>query len=339
MQRILILGGGVGGHAHRQPPRQEAARARSTAARSTITVVDATGEHVYQPGFMYIAMGGERAEQPPAAGARRCSTRGSTLVVGEVDADRRADAQTVDARRTACRSATTSSSWRPARGSCPRRSSTSTPRPTTSTRPRRPLELRARARRVRRRPDRHRHRRDALQVPAGAARGRVPDRGGAARARPARHERDRLLLADRPRVHDRERVARWRPRSSSEKGIELHTFFNVEAIDAERKVVQSLEGEELPLRPAHPRAAAQGPAVPDRLRSRAGAGRLAADRPAHAPGRRPAERLRPRRRDRPAALQGRLDRALRGARRAERIAAAVEGRDVDRQARRLPRAR
>jgi sulfide:quinone oxidoreductase len=30
------------------------------------------------------------------------------------------------------------------------------------------------------------------------------------------------------------------------KGIELHTFFNVEAIDPERHVVQSLEGEELP---------------------------------------------------------------------------------------------
>jgi sulfide:quinone oxidoreductase len=32
----------------------------------------------------------------------------------------------------------------------------------------------------------------------------------------------------------------------AEKGIELHTFFNVETIDPERKVVQSLEGEELP---------------------------------------------------------------------------------------------
>ncbi len=31
-----------------------------------------------------------------------------------------------------------------------------------------------------------------------------------------------------------------------EKGIELHTFFNVEAIDADRKQVLSLEGEELP---------------------------------------------------------------------------------------------
>jgi sulfide:quinone oxidoreductase len=32
----------------------------------------------------------------------------------------------------------------------------------------------------------------------------------------------------------------------AEKGIELHTFFNVETIDPERKVVKSLEGEELP---------------------------------------------------------------------------------------------
>jgi sulfide:quinone oxidoreductase len=32
----------------------------------------------------------------------------------------------------------------------------------------------------------------------------------------------------------------------AEKGIELHTFFNVETIDRERKVVTSLEGEELP---------------------------------------------------------------------------------------------
>ena len=35
-------------------------------------------------------------------------------------------------------------------------------------------------------------------------------------------------------------------REAEEKGIELHTFFNVETIDRERKVVQSLEGEEFP---------------------------------------------------------------------------------------------
>jgi len=32
----------------------------------------------------------------------------------------------------------------------------------------------------------------------------------------------------------------------AQKGIELHTFFNVETIEPDRKVVQSLEGEELP---------------------------------------------------------------------------------------------
>jgi len=61
MQRVVILGGGVGGtlvanllvrKLRRQIDRHEA----------TVTIIDDTGEHVYQPGFMYIAMGGERAE-------------------------------------------------------------------------------------------------------------------------------------------------------------------------------------------------------------------------------------------------------------------------------------
>ena len=73
----------------------------------------------------------------------------------------------------------------------------------------------------------------------------------------------------------------------AEKGIELHTFFNVETIDPERKVVQSLEGEELPydlliLVPPH-----KGQPVPHRLAGSPGARGLAADRPGDAPGRRP----------------------------------------------------
>ena len=78
-----------------------------------------------------------------------------------------------------------------------------------------------------------------------------------------------------------------------EKGIELHTFFNVETIDAQRKVLVSLEGEELPydlllLVPPH-----KWRTVPDRLRVRAGARRLAAHRPTYPPGGRTAECLRP----------------------------------------------
>jgi len=82
MQRILILGGGVGGtltanllvrKLRRQVDRGDV----------EVLVVDATGQHTYQPGFMYIAMGGERAanlERPE----RSLLDKRVTLVVGEV---------------------------------------------------------------------------------------------------------------------------------------------------------------------------------------------------------------------------------------------------------------
>jgi sulfide:quinone oxidoreductase len=62
MDRIVILGGGVGGtltanllvrKLHSRVVRNEV----------DVTLVDAFGAHVYQPGFMYIAMGGEREER------------------------------------------------------------------------------------------------------------------------------------------------------------------------------------------------------------------------------------------------------------------------------------
>src|SRR3970282_1097506 len=64
MQRVRIPGGGVGGtlvanllvrKLRRQIDRHEA----------TVTLVDEKGQHVYQPGFMYIAMGGEKGERLP----------------------------------------------------------------------------------------------------------------------------------------------------------------------------------------------------------------------------------------------------------------------------------
>ncbi|HEX7950781.1 MAG TPA: FAD/NAD(P)-binding oxidoreductase [Candidatus Limnocylindrales bacterium] len=61
MKRIVIVGGGVGGTltanllARRLRPRLDRRDVE-------ITVVDPNAAHVYQPGFMYIAMGGERAE-------------------------------------------------------------------------------------------------------------------------------------------------------------------------------------------------------------------------------------------------------------------------------------
>jgi sulfide:quinone oxidoreductase len=62
MRRVLILGGGVGGTL---TANLLARRLKHRLDRGDvdITLVDAQGNHVYQPGFMYIAMGGEREEK------------------------------------------------------------------------------------------------------------------------------------------------------------------------------------------------------------------------------------------------------------------------------------
>jgi sulfide:quinone oxidoreductase len=62
MQRIVILGGGVGGTlAANLLARKLKGEIRR--GEATVTVVDDTGEHTYQPGFMYIAMGNQKPER------------------------------------------------------------------------------------------------------------------------------------------------------------------------------------------------------------------------------------------------------------------------------------
>ena len=61
MDRVVVLGGGVGGTLTANLLVRKLRR-QLEAGSATITVVDTSGEHIYQPGFMYIAMGGERAE-------------------------------------------------------------------------------------------------------------------------------------------------------------------------------------------------------------------------------------------------------------------------------------
>jgi sulfide:quinone oxidoreductase len=61
MQRIVILGGGVGGtRAANLLARR--LRRRIGAGELGLTLIDEGGEHVYQPGFMYLAMGGEKPQ-------------------------------------------------------------------------------------------------------------------------------------------------------------------------------------------------------------------------------------------------------------------------------------
>ena len=61
MQRVLVLGGGVGGTLVANLISRKLKK-QIDSGDASITVVDGSGNHVYQPGFMYIAMGGERAE-------------------------------------------------------------------------------------------------------------------------------------------------------------------------------------------------------------------------------------------------------------------------------------
>ena len=80
------------------------------------------------------------------------------------------------------------------------------------------------------------------KMPTGSTGGGLPDRGRAPSAASVEH--DRFLLTHWSGITI-ESVSEMATPIPERKGIELHTFFNVEAIDPERKSM-SLEGEELP---------------------------------------------------------------------------------------------
>ena len=60
-QRIVIVGGGVGGTLAANLIARSL-KQRIPCGEVSVTLVDEGGQHVYQPGFMYIAMGNERFE-------------------------------------------------------------------------------------------------------------------------------------------------------------------------------------------------------------------------------------------------------------------------------------
>jgi sulfide:quinone oxidoreductase len=241
MHRILILGGGVGGTLTANLLVRKL-RARLDRGEVGLTVVDSTGQHVYQPGFMYIAMGGERAAnlQRPE---RSLLDKRVNLVIGEVS---RVDPE---------HQVVTLSDGRPLGYD--------------------QLVLATGSRIV---PEAIEHFDSQAQhfyTAAAAARLRtaldqfsggrivIGIAGMPYKCPPAPLEVAFLLeaeLRDRGlrdvttidycspigRAFTIESVSEMATPILARKGIELHTFFNVETIDPERKMVLSLEGEELP---------------------------------------------------------------------------------------------
>jgi sulfide:quinone oxidoreductase len=241
MERILILGGGVGGTLTANLLVKKLRR-QVKAGEVTITVVDQTGQHTYQPGFMYVAMGGERADrlQRPERGLLDSRV---ALVIGEIE---KVDepSQTVhlkDGERLPYNYLVLATGSRIVPEAIEHFDTEAQHFYTAEA----ALKLRR-----------------ALDAFAG---GRivVAIAGMPYKCPPAPLEVSFLIeselrqrgLRDQSEVHFCSPIGRaFTIESVSDmatpifeaKGIEVHTFFNVEAIDPERKVVESLEGEELP---------------------------------------------------------------------------------------------
>jgi sulfide:quinone oxidoreductase len=240
-ERVLILGGGVGGTIVANLLARKLRR-RIDAGTASVTVVDRLGKHVYQPGFMYIAFGGESAQKLERPERSLLDER-VQLIVGdavEIEPDahavRLADGQWLGYEQ---------------------------------------LVLATGSRIV---PEEVPHFEQAAHhfYSAAAASGlrRALDafRGGSIvigvmglpyKCPPAPLEvaflieselRERGLRGSSEihycspigRAFTIESVSEMATPVLAQKGIELHTFFNVETIVPERKVVQSLEGEEIP---------------------------------------------------------------------------------------------
>jgi sulfide:quinone oxidoreductase len=241
MERVLILGGGVGGTLTANLISRKLKK-QIDAGAANVTVVDEYGEHIYQPGFMYIAMGNEKPESLRKPERQLLDDR-VDLVIGAVEH--------IDEDASSVRLADGSEL---------------------------PYDELILATGSRILPESIEHfEQEAHHFYSEEAASRLRTaldefEGGKVvvgiasmpyKCPPAPLEVSFLIeaelrdrgLRDKSEVHFCSPIARaFTIESVSEmatpelekKGIELHTFFNVETIDPERKVVESLEGEELP---------------------------------------------------------------------------------------------
>jgi sulfide:quinone oxidoreductase len=240
MQRIVILGGGVGGTL---TANLLARRLRSRIDRHDVelTVVDPNAAHVYQPGFMYIAMGGEREERLSKPERSLLDKRVRLIIDQAVRVDETSQTVVLAGGEILPYDelvlATGSQIVPEAVEHLPEEAHHFY-NPTAALRLRKAL--------------------DAFQggrVVVGIA--SMPYKCPPAplevtflieaelRQRGLRDKSEIHYCSPIGRAFTIESVSEMATPILEEKGIELHTFFNVEAIDPERKVVQSLEGEEL----------------------------------------------------------------------------------------------
>ena len=241
MQRIVILGGGVGGTLTANLLIKQL-RPQVRDGEVTITVVDQTGQHTYQPGFMYIAMGGERAErlQRPERGLL---DKWVDLVVGEVA---RVDepSQTVylaDGQRLGYDYLVLATGSRILPEAIEDFETEAHHFYTADA-----------ALGLRRALDAFTGGRIVIGI-AGMPYKCPPAPLEVAflieaelRARGLRDASEMHFCSPIGRAFTIESVSDMATPILAAKGIELHTFFNVEGIDRQRRIVQSLEGEDLP---------------------------------------------------------------------------------------------
>ncbi len=240
MQNVLVLGGGVGGTLVANLISRKIKK-QIDAGDARVTVVDATGEHVYQPGFMYIAMGNQDPKSLRKPERRLLDDRVELVVAEVVHIDEEARKVSLAGDRTLDYDYLILATG-----------SRILPEAIEH------FEQEAHHFYSEEAALRLRHALDAFsggKVVVGIA-------GMPYKCPPAPLEVALLIeaelrergLRDKSEIHFCSPIARaFTIESVSEmvtpelekKAIELHTFFNVEAIDPARKTVLSLEGEEL----------------------------------------------------------------------------------------------
>jgi sulfide:quinone oxidoreductase len=241
MERIVVLGGGVGGTLVANLISRKLKRAIDD-GRVKVLVVDTTGTHVYQPGFMYVAMGSEDAASLRRPEQQLLDERVDLLVGDVVAIDegasevRLADGTVVHYDQlvlaTGARilpeaiehfeqeahhfySAEAAQRLRAALDGFSGGQIVVGIAGMPYKCPPAPLEV-------------------AFLIEA-----ELRDRG-------IRDAAEIHFCSPVGRAFTIETVSDMATEEFARKGIELHTFFNVETIDPQRKVVESLEGEELP---------------------------------------------------------------------------------------------